>query len=129
MELTTYLSQVLGLFLIVVGASVLLRRSYYVPVIGSFVEERMVRMLMGIAELATGLFLVIAHHDWSTLPASIITGIGYLLVIEGTAYLLLPDSVMSWAIRTFNVRAWYAIGGSASIVLGAYLAAAGFGII
>jgi uncharacterized membrane protein HdeD (DUF308 family) len=129
MEHTVYLSQVLGIFLVIAGASIMLRKRYYVPVIGEFVEERFTRMLMGILELLAGLFLVLAHTDWSTLPAGIITAIGYVLVIEGTAYLLLSDRTMSWTIRTFNKRWWYAIGGAGAIVLGLYLAASGFGLL
>lgn len=129
METTLFLSQVLGLFLMIVGAAVLYRKQYLVPVIGEFVEERLTRMIMGVLELLAGLFLVLSHTDWSSFPAGIITTIGYLLVIEGTAYLLLPDSVMRWVIQTFNVRMWYHLGGTFAIMLGAYLCAYGFALL
>lgn len=129
METTLFLSQVLGLFLIIAGAAVLYRKQYFVPVIGEFVEERLTRMLMGILELLAGLFLVVGHTDWTSLPASIITAIGYLLVIEGTAYLLMPDSAMRWVIRSFNVRMWYHVGGTLAILLGVYLCFFGFALI
>lgn len=129
METTIFLSQVLGLFLMIVGSAVLYRKQYMVPVIGEFAEERLTRMIMGILELLGGLFLVLAHTDWSSLPAGIITAIGYLLVIEGTAYLLLPDAAMRWVIRTFNVRMWYHLGGTLAIMLGAYLCAYGFALL
>lgn len=129
MEHTLYLSQVLGLFLIIVGLAIMLRKRYYVPVVGEFVEDRFMRMVMGILELLGGLFLVLAHNDWSTLPAGIISAIGWVLIIEGTAYLLVSDRTMSWMIRTFNVRMWYVVGGVLSTVLGLYLALTGFGIL
>lgn len=129
METTILLSQVLGLFLIIVGASVMFRKRYFVPVIGEFVEERLTRMLMGILELLAGLFLVVAHTDWSSLPAGIITVIGYVLVIEGAGYLLLSDRAVAWIIKSFNVRAWYVSGGLLAILLGAYLSAFGFGLL
>ncbi|HEY0948108.1 MAG TPA: hypothetical protein VGE53_01265 [Candidatus Paceibacterota bacterium] len=129
MEHTLYLSQVLGLSLIIVGLSIMLRKRYYVPVVGEFIEDRFMRMVMGILELLGGLFLVLAHNDWSTLPAGIISAIGWVLVIEGTAYLLVSDRMMSWMIRTFNVRTWYVVGGLLSVALGLYLALTGFGIL
>lgn len=129
MENTIYLSQVFGLFLIIGGASIMYRNSYFVGVIGGFVEERLMRMFIGMAELLGGLFLVLAHSDWSTLPAAIITAFGWMLVIEGTCYLLLPDSAIRWIIRTCNVKAWYIGGGAAAIAAGAYLAAFGFGLL
>jgi len=126
---TILLAKVLGLFLIIAGAAIMFRKRYFVPVIGEFVEERLTRMLMGILELLAGLFLAVAHTDWSSLPAGIISALGLALVIEGTAYLLLPDRAMGWVIRTFNVRAWYVCGGALAILLGAYLAAFGFGLL
>jgi len=129
MATTIVLAQALGLFLIIVGAAVMFRKRYFVPVIGEFVEERLSRMLMGMLELLAGLFLVVTHTDWSSLPAGIISTLGWLLVIEGTGYLLLSDRAVAWIIRTFNVKAWYVTGGALSILLGAYLAAFGFGLI
>ena len=129
MESTLYLSQVLGLFLIIVGLSVMLRKRYYVPVVGEFIEDRFVRMVMGILELLAGLFLVLAHNDWSSLAAGIISTVGWLLIIEGTAYLLLSDKVITWMIRTFNVRVWYVAGGVLSVLLGLYLSLTGFGVV
>ena len=128
MELTTYLAQVLGPFLIIVGLVVAYRKRYFVPVIGEFVEDRMLRMVMGILELLAGLFLVVAHTDWSTLPAGIISAIGWLLGIEGVAYLTLPDRTVAWMIRTLNVRAWYVVGGCLSVIGGAYLVFFGYGL-
>lgn len=128
METTVYLAQLFGLFLIIVGASVMYRKQYYVPVIGAFVEERLMRMVMGVLELAAGLSIILAHNEWSSPAASIVTTIGYLLVLEGTMYLLLPDKVMGWVIRTFNVKAWYVVGGTLSILLGTYLCFFGFGL-
>lgn len=123
------LSQVLGLFLVIVGLSIMVRKQYFVPVVGAFVEDRLTRMLMGIFELLAGLFLVVNHADWSSLAAGIISTIGVVLVAEGTAYLLLPDRAMVWVIRTFNVKAWYVAGGTLSVLLGAYLIFFGFGLL
>jgi uncharacterized membrane protein HdeD (DUF308 family) len=129
MELTVYLSQVLGLFLIICGIAIMVRRSYFAPVVGGFVEDRLTRMIVGVLELLAGLFLATAHTDWSTLPASIITAIGWLLVMEGTGYLLLSDKQMTSIIKMANNRVWYVFGGCLSIVLGAYLAFFGFGLM
>lgn len=129
MELTLYLSQVLGLFLIICGIAIMARRSYFAPVVGGFVEDRLTRMIVGVLELLAGLFLAVAHTDWSTLPASIITAIGWLLVAEGTAYLLLSDRQMTAIIKMANTRAWYVAGGCLSVLLGAYLAFYGFGLM
>ena len=129
MALTLLLAKVLGIFLIVVGAAILLRRRYFLPVFGSYPEQRLTRAVVSLAQLLAGLFLVVMHNGWSPPAAAIITIIGWLVVIEAGIYLLLPDDVVGRFIGTFNTEGWYIAGGLLSIALGIYLAAFGFGWI
>ena len=124
---TVLLAKVLGLFLIIVGALIMARRRYYLPVFGAYPEQRLIRAVVSLAQLLAGLFLVVMHNVWSPLPAAIITIIGWMVVIEGAIYLVLPDDVVGRFIRTFNTERWYLAGGVLAIVVGAYLAAFGFG--
>lgn len=127
METTILLSKVLGLYLIIGGASIMLRERYFMPIIGGFVEERLTRMLIGMLELLGGLFLVVTHTDWSSLPAGIVTVLGWTLVIEAAAYLLLPDDMIEKGVKMLNSQLWYIAGGVFAISLGTYLAGFGFG--
>lgn len=70
---------------------------------------------------------MIGHNVWSPLPAAIISFLGWMAVIEATAYLLLPDDMLEKFIGTFNVPAWYLVGGLFTILIGIYLASFGFG--
>jgi hypothetical protein len=126
-ELTIYLSKVFGIGLIIMGAAIAIRRRYFVPVFGAFVEERLLRVIVASIELIAGLFLIAAHNVWSPLPAAFISLFGWVAVIEGTAYLLLPDEPLERLLKTVNVPAWYLIGGLLTIVIGLYLAGFGFG--
>lgn len=127
MELTILLSQVFGIYLIIGGAAIMLRKSHFIPVVGAFVEERLLRLVVAMAELTGGLFLVLTHNVWTTFPEGIISLFGWMLVIEGTAYLILPDSVIAKMINAFNKPWWYVGGGILAIACGVYLAGFGFG--
>jgi hypothetical protein len=127
MALTILLAKVLGLFLIIVGAAIMLRRRYFLPVFGAYPEQRLIRAVVSLAQLLAGLFLVTMHNVWSPLPAAIITIIGWMAMIEAGIYLLLPDDMVTRFIRTFNTEGWYVTGGVLAIAVGAYLAAFGFG--
>lgn len=127
MALTIFLAKVLGVYLLVAGAALLVRRGYFVPVLGAFVEERPLRMIVGFIELLAGLFLVMAHTIWTPFPAAIISVIGILTALEGLMYLILPDEVIEEWITKLNVPAWYIGGGFIAILLGIYLAGFGFG--
>lgn len=128
MTLTIYLAKVIGLALIIMGAAIMLRRDYFVPVFATFARERLTRIVMSFIELIAGLALIVGHNVWSPLPAAIITLFGWMATIEAAAYMLLPDETIEKWVAIFNVPAWYLGGGIFSIVVGVYLAGFGFGL-
>lgn len=129
MALTLYLAKVLGVYLLVTGAALLVRRGYFIPVLGAFVEERSHRMIIGLLELLAGLALVMAHLEWSSPAATIISVIGIMTALEGFMYLVVADETIEKYIKMFNVQAWYIAGGLLAIAMGAYLALYGFAFI
>lgn len=126
--LTILLSKVLGIFLVLFGVATALRSHYFMSVAETFVQERFARLILVLVELLAGLFLVVTHNDWSSLPAILVTLLGWIAVIEASAYLLLPDEILKRFVRHFRSPAWYVGGGLVSIVIGAYLAGYGFGL-
>jgi hypothetical protein len=128
MELTIYLAKVFGIALIIMGAAIMARRRYFVPVFGAFAEERLLRTVTAFIELIGALFLIIGHNVWSPLPAAIITLFGWIALIESVCYMLLPDETVDGLIKSVNKPAWYIGGGVISILIGIYLAGFGFGL-
>lgn len=127
LQQTLLLAKVLGIALVIVGAALIVRRRYFPPVFAGIIEQRLLRAVIALIELFTGLFLVVLHNDWSSWPAGIISFIGWMAVAEGTAYLLLPDALVAKAVRAFSTSGWYFAGGMLAVALGLYLAAYGFG--
>lgn len=123
---TMLLSKTLGVFLIIVGAAILFRRHYFLPVFAGYVRERLVRVVASFVELLIGLFLLM-NNDWSSTPAAVITLLGWMIAAEGLAYLVLPDELVEKIIGSFNTPFWYVIGGLLAIAVGGYLTAYGFG--
>ena len=129
MDVTILLAKVLGLFLIVIGALIMLRRRYFLPVFGSYAEQRLIRAVVSMAQVLAGLFVVVVHNQWSPPPVAVVTIIGWLVLLEGLLYLVLPDDLVGRFIATFNTEGWYIAGGLLAIAAGAYLVAFGFGWI
>lgn len=125
---TMLLSKVLGVFLIAVGAVILFRRHYFLPVFAAFARERLIRTVISFVELLGGLFLAL-NNDWSSVPAALITLVGWMAVAESVVYLTLPDELVETFIRAFNTSFWYVVGGLLSIAAGGCLAAYGFGLV
>jgi hypothetical protein len=68
------------------------------------------------------------HNDWSSMPAVIISLLGWITVVEGSAYLLLADEFVEKMFRALNTTSWYAVSGLLSVLGGLYLAGYGFGL-
>src|SRR5688572_5789945 len=129
LPLTLLLSRVLGIFFVILGATILLRRHYYLPVFAAFARERLTRVVVSMAELMAGLFLAVMHNEWSSPAAAIISLIGWMAVLESLLYLWLPDRLVEKFLNTFNTAGWYVCGGLLAIAAGLYLVAYGFGFL
>lgn len=127
MEHTLYLSKAMGIALVLIGLVIMARRRYFIPVFATYAESRLVRTVASMIELFAGTFLVVAHNVWSPLPAAIVSIIGWMVLLEGLLYLLLPDDLVGKFIATFNTPAWYLAGGSLAVIVGIYLAGHGCG--
>lgn len=85
-------------------------------------------MFVAFLELLLGLIVVVTHNVWVTDWAVVVTIIGWLMVVEGTLYMVLPHSVISRMISFFNQRRWFVAGGIFAILVGVYLASFSFGL-
>lgn len=129
MDLTLLLSQVLGIYFIIGGIAIWRQRSCFIPVVGSFVEERLLRFIVGSIEMIAGLFVVLTHNVWSTLPEMIVSFVGWMMVIEGALYLIASDATLKKLIDTLNRPWWYTFGALLVFVVGVYLTSFGFGLL
>ncbi len=127
MELSIFLSQVIGVYLVIIGLICLLRRKTMIAAVADMASNRAVIYLVAILELLAGLGLVISHNVWVWDITVVITIVGWVMLIEAVAYLLLPYKVVAKIFRRLNTKSWYIAGGLLSVVVGAYLAGIGFG--
>lgn len=127
MASTVLLSKVLGTFMIIVGAAVLLQRRAFAELVARFARDHTLRTLFSAIELLAGLFLVAMHSAWDTAPAIIVSLVGWLAVLESSAYLLLPERIVQAFLIPIARPSAIAPFGIVALVLGLYLGARGFG--
>lgn len=128
MEISILLGKIASIYLIVVGISLLVRQKSWMAVIKDFRTKPGTLMFVAFLELVLGLIIVITHNVWVTDWAVVVTIIGWLMVIEGIVYMVVPHSVTSRMIKYFNKPTWYVAGGIFSILVGVYLASFAFGL-
>jgi uncharacterized membrane protein len=129
MASTVLLSRVLGVFIFIIGAAILLHRETFAELVATFARDRTLRILVSGFELLAGLFLVALHPAWDTAPAFIVSLFGWIAVLESSAYLLLPDRFVQAFLASFVKPAVLTVTGVVALALGFYLAARGFGAI
>ncbi len=129
LNLSLYLAQLLGLYLLIAGLIVMIRKQSLVVAVGDLKKHRGLILLLAFVELAAGLALVIAHPVFEFSWQGLITALGITLICEAILYLSLPYTRAERLIRHFNKPAWYSSGSVIAIVFGAYLAGIGFGLI
>jgi hypothetical protein len=128
MLLTLLLAKVFGLALVAIGIALIAYRDLYAQMTRDFIQQRLLRTVISFSELVVGLFIVIGHNVWSPVPAAVITVLGWMFVLEGASYLLLPEK---WTIRfvsAVNRPQVFIASGVIGIVLGIYLADYGFAL-
>ncbi|MEK7511058.1 MAG: hypothetical protein AAB582_02395 [Patescibacteria group bacterium] len=122
-----FLAKLFGMYFIVMGVIMLLRRKSIIPAIRDFASNAGLRVVIGAIEIVAGLALVINYSVVSLSVPGIIALVGYMMVIEGILYMSMPAKFIQSFIRSFNKPVWYHAGGAIAIVAGIYLAGTGFG--
>lgn len=126
---TLFFAKLLGLYFLIVGLVVMFRRKSVMPAISEIVKNRALLLVVALVELLAGLSIIINYTEVSKSLEGVISLVGWMLVVEGIVYLALPARYTQKFVRSFNKPSWYVGGGLVAALLGAYLAALGFGFI
>lgn len=125
--LELFIAKLFGLYLIIAGALVLIKKQSLMPAVMDIAKNRALTIVLGALDLAAGLAIVIAYPEASVTPIGLISLIGYMMVIEGIVYLTLPMKSIQKMVRSFGNRQWVMAGGIVAVLVGIYLAGFGFG--
>jgi hypothetical protein len=123
-----FLAQLFGLYFIIVGVSVLVRKKSLMPTYRELIANKPVLFAIALLEIAAGLAVVLAHPVISIDWLGLISLIGWMLLVEGVLYLTLPSKVVQKFTKNFSSASWTTAGALVAIAAGAYLAYIGFGL-
>lgn len=126
--ITLLLAKVFGLALIAVSIALLTKRDFFAKITRDFLQQDLLRVVISFSELLAGLFIVIGHNRWTPMPAAVITTLGWVFVLEGASYLLLPQQYTTRFINAVNRPQFFVASGIIGLILGIYLADYGFAL-
>lgn len=128
MDLSIFLAQVFGVYMLFVGIVVLIRGKEMRKVAHDFAKNSGLVYGLGVFVFILGLIIVLSHNIWDGTWRTVVTILGWLTLLEGAAYLLLGQSVTVRMVKFFDSKAWYVGGSIVSILLGVYLIQIGFDV-
>lgn len=126
METSFFLAKVFGLYLLVMGIAVPLRRKVLGAMVAAFADSPPAVYLASVLALILGLVLVVSHNVWVAGWPLAITVLSWLVLLKALAFLLLPFDVTARAVGWFNKPAFFTASAVVSIALGLFLAGKGF---
>lgn len=127
MELTILLAKVLGMYMLIGGIAVIVRKRFIMSALSAIVVDKGERLMISVIDVLIGLLIINTHDDWSSLTAGLITFIGWAALAKGLVGLFMKDSTLEKFVDMFRKKNLYMYDGAIAIVLGLYLANAGFG--
>ena len=126
MQTSTFLAQLIGPVLLVMGIGMVANRQGFRTMAEEFLASRALIFLAGLLALVPGLAIVLAHNVWAFDWRLIITLLGWLSVIGGVFRILFPQQVT--AVGSAMLARGHALtaGGAAMLVIGAVLTIGGY---
>ena len=128
MELSLLLAQIAGVYLTVVGVSVVAKQRMLREAVDDFFKNHFLVYFAGEMLLILGLLVVLNHNIWVQSWEVIITLIGWVMLLKGAMFLLLGEKNVKSMVKMFNSSSSYTVWGIIAILLGIYLIFQGFGL-
>ena len=125
--LTLFLARVFGIYFLIAAAMIFANRAALMTGVESMFKERFAQLMAAMLSLLGGLILINLHQDYSSLPAGIISVIGWLIFLKGMLYAFLPEARLVKLSKKFTERAWYTMDGVLALVVGVYRTGFSFG--
>lgn len=118
------ISQVLGLYMLIMSIIMIARAKYFREVILKVQPDDMLIVMSGTFTLFLGILLVTVHNHWVWDPTVLITIVSWLIFFKAICLLAFPKCTLSWSQRLYAGPGYYITLGIV-FILGAILLAMG----
>jgi hypothetical protein len=122
-----YLSRLVGLFTLVVAASMIVDKPQAMATMAALLHDRSALIIIGLLGTAAGMAIVLAHQVWSGGPLPVVvTLLGWVILIRGMVLLFLPPPAAARLVEWFRFDEFFYPYLGFAAGLGLYLAVHGF---
>ena len=126
-QTTLFLAKLLGLFLLILGVSVLVQQQNTLDIWAALIHAVALVYVVGVITVAAGLAMVLKHNLWrgGLLPI-VVTLTGWLTLLKGAAALVLPADVAMQTFAGLQYDRFLYLYAAFWLIVGAYLTIEGF---
>lgn len=125
MDLSLFLAQVFGLYLVIVCTAFFLHKKDLPAILNEFERNKLLAVISGAMALLLGLALVVSHNIWEMNWRVLITLIGWISIVKGCARLFFLEQVHLFA-RKLVASPWHSVIMVVFFCMGLYLTYVGF---
>jgi hypothetical protein len=125
---TAFLAKLIGIYCILVAIPMALNKGATLAMVTALVNDAPALYVFGLTIVAAGLAIILSHNAWSggALPV-IVTLVGWLTLLKGLLFLLLPPpAAVGIEIWGNTYQHYYYLDVALALILGAYLTYGGF---
>jgi hypothetical protein len=126
MENSIFLAQLMGIFSLAMGFSMLAKRKMLISIFYELSDSRALSYILGTLIFLLGLLVILNHNVWELSPRIIITIVGWGILIEGGSYLFISKETLRKYLAFLDNRKVYYIIAAGYLILGTYLSYFGF---
>lgn len=119
-DITIFLSKLIGVFCLVMGAS-MLRRNIMMEVFRELSRDRALSYVMGVLMLILGLLVTLVHTKWGNPPSIVITLLGWGILLEAGVFLFSSKDMVAKYVYTLENKIIYYLIVLGYFLVGAYL--------
>lgn len=123
------LGKIIGVTMVIAGLSMVLKKAQWLKITKDIAEKPTILYIAALVEFIIGLTIVLIHPIWIPCWPTIITVLGWLMMVGSALYLLLPHKSITSFLKFFMKPSLIIAKGIVLILIGAYMSIMAFGEI
>jgi hypothetical protein len=120
------IARLIGPLFAALGLGLLLNSTFYATAVGEGAHSPVLIAIAGMATLAAGLAILIAHRAWTADWRVLVTVIGWIFIIAGLIRLILPTLAETLAPAVYSGPAALMVAGVVVLIIGGILSFEGY---
>lgn len=128
MELSLFLAKILGAVFTAFGVAGLMRPKIISDALRDFDHESFARLIAGCAGIGVGTAIILSHNIWVWNYQGLITLFGWVALLKGVSYLLVPQQAVNFTKSLMKSRTQMQVMLYATLAIGLYFLYSTFGM-